>query len=153
MDVAEDMVSEQHAWLANLVNFFAQFQGLEAACQARLLAPPLWPMDLGSKRRLCMVPTPRQPAGTALSSAVDGLPDECGCLPGQILGTCTGPFSLLDAVLAPLAKVGLPSGSRAVPTCSALQRHLTPDPKATPATPGLVPGWLTQRCAGRRWGS
>ena len=39
VDVAEDMVSEQHAWLANLVNFFAQFQGLDAACQACLLAP------------------------------------------------------------------------------------------------------------------
>ncbi len=37
VDVAEDMVSEQHAWLANLVNFFAQFQGLDAACQACLL--------------------------------------------------------------------------------------------------------------------
>lgn len=41
VDVAEDMVSEQHAWLANLVNFFAQFQGLDAACQARLGCPTM----------------------------------------------------------------------------------------------------------------
>jgi hypothetical protein len=38
VDLAEDMVSEQYAWLTNLVNFFAQFQGLDAACQAR--SPP-----------------------------------------------------------------------------------------------------------------
>ena len=45
VDVAEDMVSEQHAWLANLVNFFAQFQGLEAACQASLPGAPCAPFN------------------------------------------------------------------------------------------------------------
>ena len=82
VDVAEDMVSEQHTWLANLVNFFAQFQGLDAACQACSLASSsssfttghtvafLYASPIVTARQLCTVPfTYRCALAMAMESA------------------------------------------------------------------------------------
>ena len=43
IDLAEDMVSEQYCWLTNLVNFFAQYHGVDATCQARGSSSPWLP--------------------------------------------------------------------------------------------------------------
>ena len=52
IDLAEDMVSEQYCWLTNLVNFFAQYEGMAATCQARRSSSPWLPWPLP---QLCLL--------------------------------------------------------------------------------------------------